>query len=193
MGNAKNRRKTVPIPPLSFDEDIALEVSALVSSVTLFIIRTYAGSKRLNVTYEEIQDSIQQAFKEPICETDIDKAIKGAISANAIHTYSNSSCFSCFMEKVVKLVVPDTPSRTRYEKFWISLLVYVDGLAVADFAGIHAEFDDDGFEHLARFKEQNAHKWVIVATPFDMEFAYCNDLYPQEDQQVRIVEEIYGQ
>jgi hypothetical protein len=191
MGNAKNRRKTVTFPPLSFDEDIAPEVSALVSSITRFIIRAYVGSRRLNVTYEEVQDSIQLAFKKPISERDIDKAIEGAISANAVHTYSSSdSLFSCFMEKVVKLEIPDTPSRTRYEKFWISLLVHVDELAVADFAGIHAEFDEDGFKKVACFKEQNAHKWVIVATPFDMEFAYDNEMYPQEDQQVRIVREI---
>jgi len=44
----------------------------------------------------------------------------------------------------------------------------VDFLAVVDFAEIHTEHDDEEFEKTHRFKEPNAHQWVIVASPFYM-------------------------
>ena len=62
----------------------------------------------------------------------------------------------------------------------LTLLGNADFLAVASFAGIFVDHDEDGHRDTYRFLQQNAHKWVIEARPFDVELAYDNEQFDPE-------------
>jgi hypothetical protein len=192
MGNAKNRRKVVTYPPLCLDAVILDEPSALVSSLTRYIARTYKNSGRFDVQFEEISNRASAAYGKTIADDDISDAIEHAIAAFAIYRpYGNSHWFNAFAHEVKTLTLAERPNRDREEYFKLTLLGNADFLAVASFAGIFVDHDEDGHRDTYRFLQQNAHKWVIEARPFDVELAYDNEhYYPQVDQQVRIVEVI---
>jgi hypothetical protein len=93
------------------------------------------------------------AHEFSINRADIEEAIARAVTGNLIYRPEYA-----FMKQVQKLRLLDWRSLDRDEHFALSLLGNVDFLALADFAEIHAEHHDEGFEKTHHFKEQSTPK-----------------------------------
>ena len=99
------------------------------------------------------------AHEFSINRADIEEAIARAVTGNLIYRPEYAfTTYDAFMKLVQKLRLLVRPSLDRDEYFALSLLGNVDFLALADFAEIHAEHHDEGFEKTHHFKEQSTPK-----------------------------------
>lgn len=172
------------------EEEVPDEPSALVSSLTRFIVREYAASRHFGIPLDEIFDTVNWAHKKEMSDENIEEAISRAVNKDKLifaHTYhgSDGNAVSAFCKPVGNK--PKTSKPTSSETFSVMLLSRVDYLAISDWLGLFIEQDKGDTQKLEEYRHKNTHKYVIVGyLKIDVE-TNNNTRYPLLDQTNRIV------
>jgi len=161
--------------------------------MTRFVIRAYEKCDRFDIPLKEVMDTFKVVIRDskPVRMKNVIDAVDAACGVHALYWERREgrlTGFSAFATAVREDKKPTLPRRTCDEYFVAEVIANVDITALADYREVFLEGCDDAeLAELLGYQRKNAHKFAVVGYPRAGVETFDNMMYPQCDQQSRII------